>query len=113
MTSGANARLTAHARMYAIDEYYQLPTLEGLASENFHHMAKTDFDTEGFIYDVKEVHDITPKEDKGLRAILQKTVQRNMERLVQDRTFMAHIAEHADLQDFAAGMRKLLARQLA
>ncbi|GAB1740576.1 hypothetical protein NU219Hw_g5672t1 [Hortaea werneckii] len=115
---GVNARLVIHARLYAIGEYYDIPGLRDLAFRRFKYDVQT-FAIEGFIYVVREIHELVSKDEKRLRGIIRDVCFRNVDRFTNDGFFMTAIANFPDLQDFSAmllrqvvGEREELKREL-
>ncbi|KAK5136481.1 hypothetical protein LTR08_003126 [Meristemomyces frigidus] len=111
--SATNAHLIAHARMYAIGEYYHLDTLQSLAAEKFAAGTTDDdasFETAGFIHVLRDINANISKDDRSFRDLVRTLALDNLVALTQDDTFMADLAELEDVQDFAAEMLRQVVR---
>jgi len=107
---GINAKLVAHARVYGIGDFYDLPTLKLFARNKFVNAAGKDWSLGGFIEVVKAVHLCTGTTDRALREALRFVAMDHAEQLAEDDTFMTDLAELEDVQDFAADMLRQLVR---
>ncbi|KAI7233226.1 hypothetical protein KC330_g5505 [Hortaea werneckii] len=103
---GVNARLIIHARVYAIADYYDIQGLRDLAFRRFTYDIQS-FAQEGFVYVVREIHELVSKDEKRLRGFVRDVCCSNIDRFANDGFFMTAIARFPDLQDFSA----LLLRQ--
>ncbi|KAK4580328.1 hypothetical protein LTR86_000531 [Recurvomyces mirabilis] len=99
-----NTALIAHARVYAIGEYYELPTLQQMAMERFEAEATSSWSVDSFIDVIKEVNALTSLDDRALRNKLRGVAMEHLDQLVNDDDFMTELAELQDVQDFAADM---------
>jgi len=102
--SGANAKLIAHARMYAIGQYYDIPALREFAEEQFD--AETGWQMEGFVKVIKEIRRLTPPGNPVLRSALCRRAVTHIDELTEDESFMAELADRDGIQDFAADLLK-------
>ncbi|KYG48285.1 hypothetical protein M433DRAFT_22310 [Acidomyces richmondensis BFW] len=105
--SGVNAKLIAHSRVYAIGQYYDIPTLSDFAVEQF--IAETGWQLEGFIEVIREINRLTSTNDR-LRSVLREKALRHMEEMTADKSFMTNLI---DTGDFAHSMLKDLVAQRA
>ncbi|KAK3672901.1 hypothetical protein LTR78_007254 [Recurvomyces mirabilis] len=105
-----NTALIAHARAYAIGEYYELPTLQQLAMEKFEAEATSSWSINGFIDVIREVNAISGLEDRALRNKLRGVAMDHIDQLVDNDDFMTKLAELPDVQDFAADMLRATVR---
>lgn len=96
--------------MFAIADYYDIPSLRSLAAKNFSKSAKSDLQIKGFIDVVKEVVRYTSTTEKELRPALRDVVFEHAEFLCGDGLFMANMAEYDGLQPFEAEMLQLVVR---
>lgn len=111
--SGVNARLIAHTRMYAIGDYYQLPTLKVIAKDKFASCVEAGFETDGFIHVIREVNKHIDQDDGGFQDALRTIALTNTIALTQDDTFMNDLFELGDVRDFATGMlRQIVGHQI-
>ncbi|KAI6805992.1 hypothetical protein KC332_g18116 [Hortaea werneckii] len=107
---GVNARLIIHARLCAIGEYYDIPGLRDLAFRRFKYDIQT-FALEGFVYVVREVHELVSKDETRLRGIIRDVCFRNINKFTNDGFFMTAIASFPDLQDFSAMLLRHVVRE--
>ncbi|KAI6869602.1 hypothetical protein KC338_g2495 [Hortaea werneckii] len=107
---GVNARLIIHARLCAIGEYYDIPGLRDLAFRRFKYDIQT-FALEGFVYVVREVHELVSKDETRLRGIIRDVCFRNLDKFANDGFFMTAIASFPDLQDFSAMLLRQVVRE--
>lgn len=105
---GTNAKLFIHARLYAIANYYDIPALRDLALRRFRALTQP-LILEGFIYVVREVNEIVPKDENGLWGVTRDIFLGNITKLASDRFFVTAITSFSSVQEFAA----LLVPQLA
>ncbi|KAI7319637.1 hypothetical protein KC315_g9666 [Hortaea werneckii] len=96
---GVNAKLIIHARLYAIANYYDIPSLRDLAFRRFKQDIQT-YNPEGFIYVMRETNELVSKDDTRLRGIIHDLCFRNIDRFVSDSFFMTALAGLPGLQDF-------------
>lgn len=105
-----NEKLGAHVRMYAIGQYYNIPTLRSLAVENFSATAEAEWASDGFMEVVKEVDLLTSRDDRELRNALRAVGTKHVEELVKDDVFMQALSDFDQMQDFAADILRQLVR---
>lgn len=94
-----NSVLIAHARMYAIGEYYVLPLLQDLAIDNFVDAAGKAFNTRGFIDVIREVKEQCSQKHQTLWPRLREIALTHIDELVEDEDFMIQLAEYNDVQE--------------
>ncbi|RMY78596.1 hypothetical protein D0862_13340 [Hortaea werneckii] len=103
---GTNAQWIAHIRMYAIGEYYQLPTLKDQALVRIRSMAADTFafgfELRDFAHVVREAHELIGMHETGFHLMIQDFCLARAVSLTADQTFMTAIAEVPELQEFAA-----------
>ena len=100
---GANAKMYAHARVYAIADFYDLSTLVGFASAMFLSSSTTSWDADGFIEVVGEVYKRTTKY-QVLRMLTRRVAMCHIVELTQNDVFMAELGQLEHVQEFAAEM---------
>lgn len=109
--SGANAKLIAHARMYAIGQYYDIPALREFAEEQFD--AETGWQMEGFVEAIKEIRRLTFPGNPVLRSALCRKAVTHIDELAEDESFMAELADRDGVQEFTADLLKCVVVQNA
>ncbi|KAI6813273.1 hypothetical protein KC340_g17926 [Hortaea werneckii] len=99
---GASAWWIAHTTMYAIGDYYQLPTLKARALGRLQTATADTFELRDFAYVVKEAHELIGMHETGFHLMIQDFCLERVAFLTVDKTFMTAIAEVPELQEFAA-----------
>lgn len=102
--SGVNATLIAHARMYGIREYYDLPTLKSMARERFAATDTLELEVDSFISVIQQVYKCSIEDDCELRRALRTIAHNHILELTRDDLFMINLAALDTVQDFAADM---------
>ncbi|RMY49792.1 hypothetical protein D0865_07286 [Hortaea werneckii] len=100
----ANAKCILHTRMYAIGDYYQLPTLKDRALFRVQSAVQVEFEADGFAYVVKEVHELIGKHEKDFHHAIRKLCLSQLDTLTKDKTFMTAIAQVAEMQELTASL---------
>ena len=102
--TGVMARWILHTRMFAISDYYDLPTLKALALVRLQIAAADTFELRDFVYVVKEANKLIGMHKTNFHNIFQAFCLRNVAALTADKMFMAAIAEDPEMQEFAASL---------
>ncbi|KAI7189945.1 hypothetical protein KC352_g21824, partial [Hortaea werneckii] len=97
----SNAEWIAHIRMYAIGDYYQLPTLKDCALMGVQKAAADTLELRDFAYVVKEAHELIGMHETGFHRVVQDFCLEHVAFLMADKTFTAAIAEVPEMQEFA------------
>ncbi|KAK6427757.1 hypothetical protein LTR81_000101 [Elasticomyces elasticus] len=103
-----NDMLVAHARVFAIGDYYDIPKLKDLAVENFLEVSRVGWEVEGFIEVIKEVNKLTSTDHPELRNVLRLIAMEHITELTKKDDFMTQLAGLKDTQDFAADMLRVV-----
>ncbi|KAI7282061.1 hypothetical protein KC345_g3723 [Hortaea werneckii] len=101
---GPMAEWISHTRMYAIGDYYQLPTLKDRALMGVQKAAADILDCElrDFAYVVKEANELIGMHETGFHRIIQDFCLKRVALLTKDKTFVTAMVEVPELQEFAA-----------
>ncbi|KAK3069900.1 hypothetical protein LTR53_011410 [Teratosphaeriaceae sp. CCFEE 6253] len=99
-----NRKLMAHARVFGIGAYYDIPRLRTIAAEKFDRAAAAGWEISDLIDVVKEVHIRSCPSQPELRNVLRRHALARVEELTKDNGFMTQLAEMEEVQDFAADM---------
>ncbi|GAB1726533.1 hypothetical protein NU195Hw_g2458t1 [Hortaea werneckii] len=110
---GTSARCIAHTRMYAIGDYYQLPTLKNRALEEVQKVAAAPLELRDFVYVVREACKLIGKHETDFHRIIQTVCRENVMELKRDKKFMAALAKVADMQEFSASLLGQVIQELA
>ncbi|KAK4910935.1 hypothetical protein LTR49_020461 [Elasticomyces elasticus] len=103
-----NEMLVAHARVFAIGDYYDMPKLKDLAVENFLEVSRVGWEVEGFIEVIKEVNKLTSTDHPELRNVLRLIAMEHITELTKKDDFMTQLAGLKEGQDFAADMLRVV-----
>ncbi|RMY78137.1 hypothetical protein D0863_00874 [Hortaea werneckii] len=108
-----NAEWITHIRMYAIGDYYQLPTVKDRALEEIQKVAAAPLELRDFVYVVREAYKLIGKHETGFHRIIQTVCLENVIELKRDKMFMAALAEVADMQELSASLLGQVIQELA
>ncbi|RMY21300.1 hypothetical protein D0867_03411 [Hortaea werneckii] len=102
LVTSTSAWWIAHTRMYAIGDYYQLPTLKDPALVRLQNAAADPFELHDFAYVLKEAHELIGMHETGFHRMIQDFCLERAVFLTADKTFMTAMAEVPELQELAA-----------
>lgn len=103
--TGVMAHWILHTRMYAIGDYYHLPTLKDRALVGVQAAARIPWELDDlvyFVYVVKEAHELIGKHEAGFHNVIQDYCLERVPLLTKDKTFMTAMVEVPEMQEFAA-----------
>jgi speckle-type POZ protein len=78
--------LQLHARMFAVGDRYDIPTLMEVANEKFSTRCKDDWKPEEFLATIKVVYETTPRSLQPLRQFVSGVVRPKIAEIFQDET---------------------------
>lgn len=111
----ATEKWVAHARVYGLADYYDMPHLRFYALEQFKNVTENvdnSDDLEDFIDVVEEVCKRTVREHDPLRGLVHEIVLLHAPILACNGSFITALGEREKLQDFAADMFGNLGRHM-
>lgn len=108
-----NDVLIAHARVFGLADYYDIPFLRLLATQKFSEAASKDWDINGFSEVIKEVYRSSASTDHQLRSALKDIGTSHVFELGGNEHFMADLTEGEDSEAFVAEMFRALGTMLS
>ncbi|KAK5688196.1 hypothetical protein LTS10_000174 [Elasticomyces elasticus] len=102
-----NEVLAAHARVYCIGDYYNLPELRILAIDKFKEAALEGWKLEGFVDVIKEVYRLDGLAHSALRRALRDISIDHITELMQSDSFRGELATLEGAQDFTVDLLAL------
>ncbi|KAK5730471.1 hypothetical protein LTR15_000408 [Elasticomyces elasticus] len=103
-----NDVLIAHARVFVIGDYYDLPGLKVLAVERFAEAATAVWKLEGFIDVIKEVYELTGPNHHEIREALRQIAVEHITELMQSDEFAGNLATMEGVQNFTVDLLRSL-----
>ncbi|GAB1740574.1 hypothetical protein NU219Hw_g5671t1 [Hortaea werneckii] len=112
LVTSTSAWWIAHTRMYAIGDYYQLPTLKEQALVRLQNAAVDPFELHDFANVLKEAYKLIGKHEARFHHMIQTFCRDNAIVLTTEKTFMAALAEVPELQELTASLLGQVTREL-
>lgn len=109
-TIGTDAHeISAHVKVYAIADYYDVQGLKSVALENFRHGLPL-VEDEDFIHVVRAAYTNTVCQNDSLRMRVVEETLRRAQMLMENERFTAVLSKDADIQHFIADLVLALQR---
>lgn len=112
LVTSTSAWWIAHTRMYAIGDYYQLPTLKDQALVRLQNAAVDPFELHDFANVLKEAYKLIGKHETDFHHMIQTFCRENVIVLTLEKTFMAALAEAPEMQELTASLLGQVTREL-